>query len=76
LCVLYHQTNSHHSQPLGKKYGIIFVFCLIRVMASGGRPKPEVCLLSGRLRWTTLPKQRYSGLPSGRGLPWIEHPTF
>jgi len=30
----------------------------------------------GRLRWTTLPKQRYSGLPSGRGLPWIEHPTF
>jgi len=32
----------------------------------GGRPRPE-CFLSGRLRWTLLPKERYDESLSGRG---------
>jgi len=35
----------------------------------GGRPKPEKCFLSGRLRWTLLPQERYVEPPSGRRIP-------
>ena len=28
-------------------------------MAIGGRPKPEICFLPVRLRWTLFPKERY-----------------
>ena len=32
------------------------VFCLILETASSGNPTPELCFLSGRLRWTLFPK--------------------
>jgi len=45
------------------------------VTAIGGRPKPELCFLPGRLRWTLLPKERY-----GNSLSAVDrtpkHPTF
>jgi len=41
------------------------------VTAIGGRPKPELCFLPGRLRWTLLPNERY-----GNSLSGCEHPTF
>jgi len=34
-------------------YEIVF-FLLILATAIGGRPKPELCFLPGRLRWTLL----------------------
>jgi len=37
------------------------------VTAIGGRPKPEICFLPGRLGWTLLPKERYGDSLSGRG---------
>jgi len=37
------------------------------VTAIGGRPKPEMCFLPGRLRWTLLPKERYGNSLSGCG---------
>ena len=40
---------------------------LIFVTAIGGRLKPEVCFLPGRLRWTLLPKERYGNSLSGCG---------
>jgi len=43
------------------------VFLLILVTAIGGRPKPELCSLPGRLRWTLLPKEHYGNSLSGRG---------
>ena len=33
--------------------------------AIGGRPKPELCFLLGRLRWTLLPKESYGNSLSG-----------
>jgi len=36
-----------------------------------GRPKPDYCFLSGRLRWTLLPKKRY-----GDSLSESNTPTF
>ena len=54
-------------------------FLLILVMAVGGRPKPELCFLLGRLRWTLLPKERYGnslvGCGSNTHLP-IERQTL
>ena len=35
--------------------------------ALGGRPKPELCFLPGRLRWTLLLKKRYGNSLSGCG---------
>jgi len=35
--------------------------------AIGGRPKPELCFLLGQLRWTLLPKERYSNSLNGCG---------
>jgi len=40
---------------------------LILVTAIGGRPKPELCFLPGRLRWTLLPKEHYGNSLSGYG---------
>jgi len=37
-------------------YRPIYIILLILVMAIGGRPKPEICLLLRRLGWTLLPK--------------------
>jgi len=37
----------------------------ILVTAVGGRPKPELCFLPGRLRWTLFPKERYGNSLSG-----------
>ena len=37
------------------------------VMAVGGRPNPELCFLSERLRWTLLPEERYVNSLSGCG---------
>jgi len=37
------------------------------VTAVSGRPKPEICLLPGRFRWTLLPKERYGNSLSRRG---------
>ena len=34
-------------------------FLLILATAIGGRSKPELCFLPGRMRWTLLPKERY-----------------
>jgi len=31
----------------------------------GGSPKPEICFLLGRLRWTLLPKKRFGDSLSG-----------
>jgi len=45
----------------------IFLFYLILEPAIGGRPKPKLCFLPGRLRWTLLPKERYGDSLSGRG---------
>ena len=42
-------------------------FFKILVTAIGGRPKPELCFLPGRLRWTVLPKERYGNSLSGCG---------
>jgi len=36
-------------------------------MAVGGRPNPELCFLSERLRWPLLPKERYGNSLSGCG---------
>jgi len=36
-------------------------------MANSGKPTPELCFLSGRLRWTLLPKEHYGDSLSGRG---------
>ena len=44
----------------------LFFFLLILVTANG-RPKPELCFLPGRLRWTLLPKEHYSNSLSGCG---------
>jgi len=42
------------------------------VTAIGGRPKPEMCFLPGRLRWTLAQgAQRHS-----TQWLWIEHPTL
>ena len=46
---------------------IVFFFNLILMTAIGSRPKPEICFLSGLLRWTFLPKERYGDPLSGRG---------
>jgi len=46
----------------GLKLGI-----LILLTAIGGRPKPEICFLPGRLGRTLLPKERYGDSLSGRG---------
>jgi len=43
------------------------LFLLISVTAIGGRPKPELCFLPGRLRWTLTPKERYGNSLSGCG---------
>jgi len=32
--------------------------------AINGRPKPEICFLPGRLKWTLLPEERYNALSS------------
>jgi len=37
------------------------------VTAIGGRPKPELWFLPGRLRWTILLMERYGNSLSGRG---------
>ena len=42
-------------------------FLLILVTAIGGRPKPELCFLSGRLGYLLLPKERYGSSLSGCG---------
>ena len=56
-----------------------FFFNLILVTAIGGRPI-EFCFLflSGRLRWTLLPKQRYGDSLSGLGhsVAVVKHPSF
>jgi len=41
------------------------VLFYILLTAIGGRPKPELCFLPGRLRWTILPKERYGNALSG-----------
>jgi len=43
------------------------------VTAIGGRPKPELCFLPGRLRWTLLPRKRCGNSLSGYG---SNIPTF
>jgi len=39
----------------------------IYLTTADGRPKPQQCFLSGRLRWTLLPKESYSGSLSDHG---------
>ena len=43
-----------------------FLFNLIFVTVIGSRPKPELCFLPGRLRWTLLPKECYGDSFSDR----------
>jgi len=45
-------------RTLVSSYHPIF-FLFISVKAIGGRPKPELCFVPGRMRWTLLPKERY-----------------
>jgi len=40
-------------------YVIDCVYLIFLVRAICGRPRPEICPLPGRLRWTLLPKERY-----------------
>jgi len=37
------------------------------VTAIGGKPKPEIYFLPGRLKWALLPKERFGDSLSGRG---------
>jgi len=39
----------------------------IYLTTTDGRPKPQQCFLSGRLRWTLLPKESYSESLSDHG---------
>jgi len=45
----------------------LHVLLLILVTAISDRPKPGLCFLLGRLKWTLLPKERYGKSLSGRG---------
>jgi len=49
---------------------------LILVTVIGRRPKSEFCFLSGRLKWTPLPKERYGDSLSGCGPNSIERRTL
>ena len=44
----------------------LILFFLFLETAVSGRPKPEICFLPGRLRWTLLPKERYGNSLSGQ----------
>ena len=50
---------------LSRQFRIVTM--LILATAIGGRPKPELCFLPGRLRWTLLHKERYDNSLSGCG---------
>ena len=52
----------------------IFPSFLWYLTTIGGRLKPDLCFLSGRLRRTVLPKERYG--ESLSEWPWIENPNF
>jgi len=43
------------------------VFLIILATAGSGMPTPDICFLPGPLRWTLLPKHRYSDSLSDRG---------
>jgi len=55
------------SRDIANLYTYLSLFLFILVTVIGGRPKPELCFLPGRLRWTLLPKVRYGDSLSGRG---------
>jgi len=55
--------------PLDTKYDLNIIlqfFVWFSVTATGCKPKPEISFLPGWLRWTLLPKERYSDSLSGR----------
>ena len=59
-----------HLQSRKNKYSLISKFyhiLLILVNATGGRPRPALCFLPGRLMRTLVPKGRYGNLLSGCG---------
>ena len=45
---------------------LLFFFWIL-LTAIGGRPKPELCFLPRRLRWTLLPKKLYGNSLNGCG---------
>jgi len=55
-----HEEESDEAQTVCYTRSFWSLFFTILVTAIGGRPKPELCFLPGRLRLTLLPKERYS----------------
>ena len=53
-----------------KQKHVFFIWFLVTTV--NGRPKPEICPLLGRLRWTLFPKERYGNFPQW---PWIKQFT-
>ena len=68
-----HRTKSDKSATLRSDSILLTTFGFILATAIGARPKPEICFLPRRLKWTLLSKERYGDSLS---FTWIEHPTF